>query len=130
MKAQGILCVAYDGTSLHRCRFSKSLLEELVLALIQLVPMGRVTTYSSIARLLNIHPRSVAQILRKNRKPVIYPCHRVVRSNGHIGGYTLRGRRADNIKRKLLILEGIPLVNDSVPPRYVLNITKWLLEDG
>ncbi len=128
MKSQGVSCITYDGASLRECRFSKDIAEELALTLIQLVPIGSVTTYSSVAQLLNIHPRVIAHILRRNRKPIIYPCHRVVRSDGRIGGYTLYGKRADNMKRKLLTLEGVPVINDRVPSQYILDIAKWLLD--
>lgn len=128
MKSQGVPCITYDGTSLRKCHFSKDVVEELVLTLIQLVPIGSVTTYSSIAQLLNVHPRAVALILRRNKRPIIYPCHRVIRSDGHIGGYTLHGRRADSIKRKLLALEGVQVINGFVPSQYILDIAKWLLE--
>ena len=79
-------------------------LEELVYALVQLVPLGKVTTYGSIAKILNIHPRVVGRILAKNRKLIEIPCHRVVRSNGEIGGYS--GGTVE-FKAKLLKLEGV-----------------------
>ena len=47
--------------------------------------------------------RAVANACGKNPDPKTIPCHRVVRSNGNIGGYSLKG--GINKKRKLLKLE-------------------------
>jgi len=79
-------------------------LEELVYTLIQLVPVGKVTTYGSIAKILNIHPRVVGRILAKNERLIEIPCHRVVCSNGEIGGYS---GGSIEFKAKLLKLEGV-----------------------
>ncbi len=79
-------------------------LKELVYTLIQLVPIGKVTTYGSLAKILNIHPRVVGRILAKNERLIEIPCHRVVRSSGEIGGY--RGGSIE-FKAKLLKLEGV-----------------------
>lgn len=80
---------------------------EIVYMLIQLVPPGCITTYSSIARAVGVSPRYVARILKENRNHIVIPCHRVVKSNGEIGGYTINGRRADCFKEKLLMLESL-----------------------
>ena len=125
-----IPCIVSDGVSLQKCHSDEDVIEELVLALVQLVPIGKVTTYSSIARLLHIHPRTVALMLKRNRKPVIYPCHRVVRSDGTIGGYTLCGRRMDNMKRILLTFEGVSISGDRVSPQHVMNLAEQFLESG
>ncbi len=79
-------------------------LDELVYALIQLIPVGKVTTYGSIAKILNIHPRVVGRILARNREIIKIPCHRVVRFDGEIGGYS--GGSVD-FKAKLLKIEGV-----------------------
>ncbi len=127
MKRYSIPCIVFDGVSLRACDSDKNVVKELILALTQLVPIGNVTTYSSIACLLNIHPRIVALVLKKNERPIVYPCHRVVRSDGYVGGYTLSGKRADSVKEKLLALEGVPVINGRVSPRRVVDLTKLLL---
>ncbi|MCE4611458.1 MAG: MGMT family protein [Desulfurococcales archaeon] len=81
----------------------ESILRDVVYALIQLIPPGRVTTYSSIARVLGLSPRAVARILASNRDLVVVPCHRVVGSGGELRGYVL----GVDFKRKLLELEGV-----------------------
>ncbi len=70
------------------------------------IPRGEIRTYGWIAAEIG-HPaavRAVGSALRKNPVPVLIPCHRVVRSDGHIGQYALGGSDA---KRKILAAEGI-----------------------
>jgi len=80
-------------------------LEAAVLDLVRRIPAGRVTTYGEIARALGKpkHWRVVANILSKNPHPVAIPCHRVVRSDGRIGGYIFGRKR----KEELLRAEGV-----------------------
>jgi O-6-methylguanine DNA methyltransferase len=69
------------------------------------IPRGEVRPYSWIAREIG-HPeavRAAGSALAKNPVPVLIPCHRVVRSDGHIGNYSLGGPRN---KRTLLEAEG------------------------
>ena len=69
------------------------------------IPSGEVRPYSWIAREIG-HPdavRATGSVLAKNPVPLLIPCHRVVRSDGHIGQYSLGGSRA---KRRLLEVEG------------------------
>ncbi|MBN1763233.1 MAG: methylated-DNA--[protein]-cysteine S-methyltransferase [Methanomicrobia archaeon] len=84
-----------------------------VLNLIQQIPKGRVTTYGELARALTGSvnaSRAVGQAVGKNPTPVQVPCHRVVRSDGTIGGYKL-GVAA---KIKLLNEEGLTIRSGKV----------------
>ncbi|HIH90306.1 MGMT family protein [Ignicoccus hospitalis] len=76
---------------------------ELLKELLLLIPLGKVTTYSSLASLLGTHPRAVGAMLARNEDLVVYPCHRVVMSDGRLGGYAL----GKEFKRRLLELEGV-----------------------
>ncbi len=76
----------------------------IVYTLLNLVPPGFVTTYGSIARVAGLHPRAVGRILSENNNPIVVPCHRVVRSDGSLGGYKWGGPR---VKKRLLELEGV-----------------------
>ena len=70
------------------------------------IPQGEIRTYGWIAAQIG-HPlavRAVGSALRKNPVPVLIPCHRVVRSDGHVGEYALGGSEA---KRRILAAEGI-----------------------
>ncbi|MBV9895211.1 MAG: MGMT family protein [Chloroflexi bacterium] len=82
--------------------------ERAVLLKAREIPKGEVRTYAWIARQIG-HPaavRAVGSALRKNPVPLLIPCHRVVRSDGHIGQYALGG--SDN-KRAILAYEGVPV---------------------
>jgi O-6-methylguanine DNA methyltransferase len=76
------------------------------------IPRGEIRTYGWIAAQIG-HPlavRAVGSALRKNPVPVLIPCHRVVRSDGHVGEYALGGSDA---KRQILAAEGIG--SDDIP---------------
>ena len=69
------------------------------------VPRGKVTTYAAIAEAVG-RPgaaQAVGNALHANPEPIAVPCHRVVRSDGSLGGYAL-GRRK---KAALLAAEGV-----------------------
>jgi O-6-methylguanine DNA methyltransferase len=61
-----------------------------VLRLTALIPPGRVSTYGEVAKALGgvRFSRAVGVALNKNPHPVKVPCHRVVRSDGRVGGYS------------------------------------------
>ena len=71
------------------------------------VPFGHVDTYAGIARKIGKPgaTRAVGNALGRNPIPVIVPCHRVIRSDATIGGYT----GGLGIKHRLLAIEGITL---------------------
>lgn len=69
------------------------------------IPRGEVRPYGWLAKQVG-NPgaaRAVGSTMARNPIPLIIPCHRVVRSDGHIGAYSLGG--AEN-KRQLLGVEG------------------------
>ena len=69
------------------------------------IPAGEVRPYSWIAKEIG-RPgavRATGSALAKNPVPLLIPCHRVVRSDGHIGEYSMGGPRN---KRTLLEMEG------------------------
>lgn len=93
---------------------SKKLLEYL-----KKVPKGKVMTYKQLAIKFKTHPRAVGSILKNNPTPVVIPCHRVVRSDGGIGGYKL------GIQKKIALLkkEGVEIRRKKV----MLEKHKWKL---
>ena len=73
------------------------------------IPKGQLRTYSQVAKAIK-NPkavRAVANAIAKNPYAPKIPCHRVIRSDGSLGGYS--GKGGINTKRKLLKLEGILL---------------------
>jgi methylated-DNA-[protein]-cysteine S-methyltransferase len=76
------------------------------------IPVGNVTTYGDLARALGnpLASRQIGRILGKNPNPIKVPCHRVVMSDGKVGGYAHGSDR----KRELLEREGITFTNEIV----------------
>ena len=72
------------------------------------IPKGKVKTYLEVAKAIG-KPRAfraVANAIAKNPYPPKIPCHRVIRSNGALGGYSGRG----GIKQKLKLLRSEKVV--------------------
>ena len=71
------------------------------------IPKGSVKTYKQVAIAINRpkSARAVANAVGKNPLPPKIPCHRVIRSDGSIGGYS--GKGGIKTKKKLLKNEGI-----------------------
>jgi methylated-DNA-[protein]-cysteine S-methyltransferase len=61
---------------------------ERVLEVVKHIPKGKTLTYKDVAALAGnpLAARAVGSIMRTNWDPTI-PCHRVVRSDGKVGGY-------------------------------------------
>ena len=66
------------------------------------IPIGVTKTYKEIAKLIGSPKaaRAVANACGKNPYPITIPCHRVVRSDGGLGGYS--GKGGVETKRQLL----------------------------
>jgi methylated-DNA-[protein]-cysteine S-methyltransferase len=84
---------------------SSQAIKDKVYDILLKIPAGKVTTYGDIAKAIgqSNSSRLIGQILHNNPTPVVVPCHRVVRSNGKIGGYAYGSGK----KRKLLEEEGL-----------------------
>lgn len=76
------------------------------------VPKGKITTYGELAKAVGLKngQRAVGKIMNKNPYPVIIPCHRVVKSDGKVGGYAY----GEEIKSGMLIREGIIIKNGKI----------------
>ena len=73
------------------------------------IPKGTVKTYSQVANAIGKPSaiRAVASAIGKNPYPPKIPCHRVIRSDGSLGGYS--GKGGIKTKKMLLKKEGINL---------------------
>jgi methylated-DNA-[protein]-cysteine S-methyltransferase len=71
------------------------------------IPFGTLRNYGDIARAIGqpTATRAVGQANGRNPVPIVVPCHRVIASDGTIGGYT----GGLDIKHRLLALEGVQL---------------------
>ena len=79
---------------------------ERVFEFLEKVPEGKVCTYKDIGEDLGIKGyRAIGQVLKRNTKPIELPCHRVVCSDGRIGGYS--GKMDGREKARILRKEGV-----------------------
>jgi len=87
-------------------------LEEKVYKKLLEVPRGMVTTYGELAKAVGIKngQRVIGRIMNKNPYPVIVPCHRVIKSDGKIGGYAW----GEKIKISMLSKEGVKIKNGKI----------------
>jgi len=78
--------------------FEKKVLKEVLK-----IPIGEVRTYRWIAARIGSPKsfRAVANTLRDNPYPIFIPCHRVIKTDGKTGGYSL----GKNFKKELINLE-------------------------
>ena len=69
------------------------------------IEIGQTITYGQLAKKAGKTnaSRAVGNILAKNPLPLIIPCHRIIRSDGKMGGFSAPG--GINLKKKLLELE-------------------------
>jgi methylated-DNA-[protein]-cysteine S-methyltransferase len=75
--------------------------------LLSRIPYGRTTTYGALARELDLKvpPREVGKLIGRNPLCIIFPCHRVIGTNGDLTGY------AGGLARKRALLE----LEDALP---------------
>ncbi len=71
--------------------------------LLKKIPRGKLTTYGVLARILKTSPRAVGSMLHTNPYAPKAPCHRVVKSDGSLGGYAGGATK----KKELLKEEGV-----------------------
>ena len=85
------------------------------------IPKGKVATYGQIAILCGSPnaSRAVGNVLHKNPKPIIIPCHRVVNSKGKLAKHFAFG--GIEMQKQLLMEEGIFVSDD-----YVVDLGKYV----
>ena len=98
--------------------------QERVFAALEDIPAGFVTTYGSLATLLECgSSQAIGQALRSNPFAPEVPCHRVVKSDGSLGGFFGDSTdRAQMRKRRLLEDEGIVFdPSGRIPEQFILR---------
>lgn len=82
--------------------------EKKVLMAARRIPWGTTVSYGELAKMAGYPKavRAVASVMRRNRFPLLVPCHRVIRGDGSIGGFMgKKVGRAVDLKRRLLEIE-------------------------
>lgn len=80
--------------------------QQKIYEIVSKIPRGKILTYKEVAKLAG-YPnayRAVGNVLNKNHDPNVF-CHRVVRSDGKIGGYN----QGQALKKTILLKEGAVL---------------------
>ena len=67
------------------------------------IKFGKTKSYGEIAKKYKLSPRHVGKICGQNKLLLLVPCHRVIRTDGNIGGFTSIG--GIKLKKRLLDFE-------------------------
>ncbi len=97
--------------SSHETSTIKTNFERNVILEVASIPKGHVRTYKEIATSMKTQGyRAVGTAIGKNPFPIVVPCHRVVRSDGKVGGF----RGGKQMKVEMLINEGFKIKSDKI----------------
>ncbi len=100
-KSQDLSSIPLDFENLSN--FSKKVLQAA-----RLIKSGETVSYEQLSSMAG-YPgatRAAASVMRKNRYPLVIPCHRVIRKDGSVGGYCgIQQGAAVELKKKLLEME-------------------------
>ena len=80
-----------------------SILKKKIWYELKKIPYGKTKTYGQIAKKLNTSPRYVGNVCAQNNHLLLIPCHRVIRSDGSLGGFS--GLGGIKLKNKLIKME-------------------------
>ena len=80
-----------------------SVLQKKIWNKLRNVKYGKTKSYGDIAKELGTSPRYVGNVCGQNNHLLVIPCHRVVRSDGTLGGFS--GSGGIKLKKKILQLE-------------------------
>lgn len=93
---------------------------EKVYEVVKKIPKGKVSTYKAVAEALNCKAyRAVGNALNKNPYAPIVACHRIVNSDGSLGGF------ASGVKNKIKMLEkeGVVVENGKIDlDKYLFSL--------
>ena len=96
----------------------KNTFSHKVYKLLLTVPKGKVTTYKALANALGTKAyRAIGQVMNKNPYAPNIPCHRVIASDGSLGGFAF-GIAA---KKKLLLEEGITIKDNTISKEQIIE---------
>ena len=110
-KLVGLTLRYFDGRSVDfaavRCVLPPpGIFQGQVLRACRKIPYGRTLSYGQLAARIR-RPRAVRAVagaLARNPVPLVIPCHRVIRTDGGLGGFSAAG--GTDLKRRMLELEG------------------------
>ena len=80
-----------------------SLLQKKIWKELKKIPYGKTKSYGEIAKIVKTSPRYVGNVCGQNKHILLIPCHRVIRTDGTLGGFS--GTGGLTLKKRLLKLE-------------------------
>ena len=80
-----------------------SLLQKKIWKELKKIPYGKTKSYGEIAKIVKTSPRYVGNVCGQNKHLLLIPCHRVIRTDGTLGGFS--GTGGLTLKQRLLKLE-------------------------
>ena len=80
-----------------------SLLQKKIWKELIKIPYGKTKSYGDIAKIVKTSPRYVGNVCGQNKHLLVVPCHRVIRTDGSLGGFSSPGGLG--LKKRLLNLE-------------------------
>jgi len=86
--------------------------KKVFITLIKHTKFGQSITYQKLAQLIGLKngQRAIGRALNKNPWPIVIPCHRVIKKNNYIGGFS----SGKQVKKILLLHEQIHFFDDSI----------------
>ena len=82
------------------------------------IPKWKVTTYKNLALKFGTHPRAIAQIMRYNKDPILYPCYKVIATTGKISGYNTERWVIEKVEK--LRADNIPIIGMKIAKEYIV----------
>jgi methylated-DNA-[protein]-cysteine S-methyltransferase len=107
------VCMAYYGkkTEFNVIIPDKNDFKSKVLQEVAKIPYGEVRTYKHISESIGTKAyRAVGTAIGRNPLPIIIPCHRVVKSDLHVGGFF----GGTEMKKEMLENEGVCIIDDKI----------------
>ena len=85
------------------CKIHGSDLQIKIWKQLKKIPYGKTKSYGDIAKIVKTSPRYVGNVCGQNQHLLVIPCHRVIRTDGSLGGFS--GSGGLSLKKRLLKLE-------------------------
>lgn len=103
-------------TKIHKKTLKTEALSKEVLWYLLTIPPWKVATYKILAEKFSVHPRTIASIMKYNKEPSIYPCYKVVASDGKISWYNTVRWVEEKIEK--LQNDGIKIIDGKIDKKY------------
>ena len=85
------------------CKIHGSDLQIRIWKELKKIPYGQTKSYGAIAKIVKTSPRYVGNVCGQNKHLLVIPCHRVIRTDGSLGGFS--GYGGLSLKKQLLKME-------------------------